>query len=139
MFAAVNKYYFNKPALLGLILVLPTILFFGMTASHYLLGIDWLWTPFERAMANPQGKEIINVLPPVVFLGGTLAALVINISAMAGLKIQKVNQGLVSTLVIKGNLWNLAIIAVSFSLISLLLGYLVAENWQCWVGLKDVC
>jgi len=139
MTAAVNKHYFNRSALLGLILALPTILFFGMTASHYLLGIDWLWTPFEKAMANPQGKEIINALSPILFLGGSLAALVINIFAVAELKIQKVNQELVSTLVIKGNLWNLAIIAVSFSLVSLLLGYLVAENWQCWVGLKDVC
>ena len=139
MTAAVNKHYFNKSALLGLILALLTILFFGMTASHYLLGIDWLWTPFEKAMANPQGKEIINAISPIIFLGGSLAALVINIFAVAGLKIKKVNQELVSTLVINGNVWNLAIIAVSFSLISLLLGYLVAENWQCWVGLKDVC
>ena len=139
MRSGVEKYTLNKSALVGLILVLPTALFFGMTASHYLLGIDWLWTPFEKAMANPQGKEIINTLSPIIFLGGSLAALVINTLAVAGLKIQRVNQELVSTLVIKGNVWNLAIIAVSFSLISLLLGYLVAENWQCWVGLKDVC
>lgn len=110
-----------------------------MIASRYLLGIDLLWTPYEKAMSNPQGKEIINSLSPFIFLGGSLAALVINTLAVAGLKVQRINNELVSTLVIKGNLWNLAIIVVSFSLISLLLGYLVAENWQCWVGLKETC
>ena len=139
MNSAVSKYSFNQSALFGSILALPTVLFFGMIASHYLLGIDLLWAPFEKAMSDPQGKEIINTSSPFIFLGGSLAALGINIFAVAGLKIQRINNELVSTLVVKGNPWNLAIIVVSFSLISLLLGYLAAENWQCWVGLKESC
>ena len=136
---AVGKYTFNKSAIIGLLLALPTILFFAMVAFHYLLGFDLLWTPFEIAMSNPQERDVINTWSPVVFMGGSLAALLINILAVAGLRFQKVNNELVSTLIIKGNVWNLAIIAVSFTLISLLLGYLVAENWQCWVGLKENC
>ena len=134
---AVGKYTFNKSAIIGLLLALPTILFFAMVAFHYLLGFDLLWTPFEIAMSNPQERDVINTWSPVVFMGGSLAALLINILAVAGLRFQKVNNELVSTLIIKGNVWNLAIIAVSFSLIALLLGYLVAENWQCWAGLKE--
>jgi hypothetical protein len=136
---AVDKYSFNKTAGMGIFLIMPAVLFFVMVASHYLLRIDLFWTSFEKGMSNPQGKEIINALSPIVFMGGSLAALLINIMAVAGLRFQKVNNELVSSLIIKDNVWNLAIIIVSFTTISLMLGYLVAENWQCWVGLKEVC
>ena len=139
MYPVLKQSRLNGPALVGLVMLLPTLSFFGMVASKYLLGINFLFAPFERAMFDPVGRGIINFLSPIVFIGGSFSALIINLLAVAGLKFHRESDSLVSTLVIKGNLWNLSIVILSFTLISMLLGYLVAENWQCWVGLKENC
>lgn len=136
MIPAVDKYRLDKSALSGLISVLLAILFFSVAASKYLLRIDILLAPFEKAMANPLGKEIINALSPIIFLGGSLAALILSLMTVAGLKFQPENKNLAGLVTIKGNVWNSAVVPVSLALVWLPLGYLVAENWQGWVGLK---
>jgi hypothetical protein len=72
-------------------------------------------------------------------LGGSFLALILNVLAVTGLRFKKENSNLVTTLLIKGNFWNLAVVTISFLILSILVGYAIGENWQCWVGLKDKC
>jgi hypothetical protein len=46
---------------------------------------------------------------------------------------------LISIITIKGDLWNIAIIAVSVIVLAILGTYIVLENWQCIIGMKASC
>ena len=97
---------------------------------------------FDSFIAHPSHPErfqIFNTISPIVFLGGSFLALILNVLAVTGLKFKKENSNLVTTLLIKGNFWNLTIVLMSFLILSILVGYIIGENWQCWVGLKDKC
>jgi len=133
---------FNTQALIGLVLIAPAAFFISLALSKYLVGIDYFFDVFDSFIANPTHPErfqIFNTISPIVFLGGTFLALVLNILAVAGLKFKKENSNLVTTLLIRGNFWNLAVVMLSFLILATLVGYAIGENWQCWVGLKDKC
>ena len=133
---------FNTQALIGLLLIAPAGFFISLALSKYLIGIDYFFDLFDSFIASPSHPErfqIFNTISPIVFLGGSFLALILNIVAVTGLKFKKENSNLVTTLMIKGNFWNLAIVLVSFLVLTILVGYIIGENWQCWVGLKAKC
>lgn len=133
---------FNTQALIGLVLIAPAAFFISLALSKYLIGIDYFFDVFDSFIASPSHPErfqIFNTISPIVFLGGSFLALILNVVAVTGLKFKKENSSLVTTLLIKGNFWNLAIVLVSFLVLTILVGYIIGENWQCWVGLKAKC
>jgi len=133
---------FNTQALIGLLLIAPAAFFISLALSKYLIGIDYFFDVFDSFIASPGHPErfqIFNVVSPIVFLGGSFLALILNVVAVTGLKFKKENSNLVTSLLIKGNFWNLAVVTISFLILSILVGYAIGENWQCWVGLKDKC
>lgn len=133
---------FNTQALIGLVLIAPAAFFISLALSKYLIGIDYFFDAFDSFVASPTHPErfqIFNIVSPLVFLGGSFLALILNVLAVTGLRFKKENSNLVTTLLIKGNFWNLIVVLVSFLILSILVGYVIGENWQCWVGLKDKC
>jgi len=133
---------FNTTALIGLVLLTPAAFFISLALSKYLIGIDYFFDVFDSFIASPSHPErfqIFNTISPIVFLGGSFLALILNVVAVTGLKFKKENSSLVTTLLIKGNFWNLTIVLVSFLVLTILVGYIIGENWQCWVGLKAKC
>ena len=133
---------FNTQALIGLLLIAPAAFFISLALSKYLIGIDYFFDVFDSFIASPSHPErfqIFNIVSPIVFLGGSFLALILNVVAVTGLKFKKENSNLVTSLPIKGNFWNLAVVTISFLILSILVGYAIGENWQCWVGLKDKC
>ncbi len=133
---------FSRPAQIGLFLITPAVLFIFLTLSKYLIGIDYFFDTFDKFISHPSHPErfqIFNIISPIIFLGGSFSALILNVLAVTGLRFKKENSNLVTTLMIKGNFWNLAVVVVSFLILSILIGYAIGENWQCWVGLKDKC
>ena len=133
---------FNTQALIGLLLIAPAAFFISLALSKYLIGIDYFFDVFDSFIASsghPERFQIFNTISPIVFLGGSFLALILNVLAVTGLKFKKENSNLVTILMIKGNFWNLAVVLVSFLILSILVGYAIGENWQCWVGLKAKC
>lgn len=133
---------FNTQALIGLVLIAPAAFFISLALSKYLIGIDYFFDAFDSFVASPTHPErfqIFNIVSPIVYLGGSFLALILNVLAVTGLRFKKENSNLVTTLLVKGNSWNLAVITISFLILSILVGYVIGENWQCWVGLKDKC
>mgnify|MGYP001585896978 CR=1 FL=1 len=139
MTSQIIKLSFNKQALVGLVLLAPTVFFISLALSKYALGINYFFDAFDSFISEPTRFKVFNTISPIIFLGGSLLALGINLWAVAGIKIKKENSNLVSTLIIKSNFWNLAVIFVSFMVVTMLVGYVIGENWQCWVGLKVKC
>ncbi|HKZ22557.1 MAG TPA: hypothetical protein VJ165_05070 [candidate division Zixibacteria bacterium] len=133
---------FNTTALIGLVLLTPAAFFISLALSKYLIGIDYFFDVFDSFIASPVHPErfqIFNTISPIVFLGSSFLALILNILAVTGLRFKKESSNLVTTLLIKGNFWNLTIVLVSFLVLTILVGYIIGENWQCWVGLKAKC
>ncbi|OGC75927.1 MAG: hypothetical protein A2145_06620 [candidate division Zixibacteria bacterium RBG_16_40_9] len=123
-------------------MITPATFFISLALSKYLLGFNYFFDAFDSFIAHPSHPErfqIFNTISPIVFLGGSFLALILNVLAVTGLKFKKENSNLVTTLLIKGNFWNLTIVLMSFLILSILVGYIIGENWQCWVGLKDKC
>ena len=125
-------------ALAGFVLAAPSLLFASLALLRAELGIG----PFdqlERWLATPGHQALFNRLGPVVFLGGLLAALVLNAGVVERLELRGGGESLSAALTVRRRIVNLIVVALSLGLLTLLVGHAVAENLPCWLGLKAHC
>src|SRR3990172_1913136 len=97
---------FNTQALIGLLLIAPAAFFISLALSKYLIGIDYFFDVFDSFIASPSLPErfqIFNTISPIIFLGGSFLALILNVLAVTGLRFKKEDSNLVTTLLIRGN------------------------------------
>lgn len=76
---------------------------------------------------------------PLIVLSGALLSFALNSLPVIHFGFGREDNELVLTVRIKGRLRNIAAAALSFLVGAVLLGYGVAENWQCLIGLKLIC
>ena len=73
----------SKLAWIGLVLLLPPAYFIGAAILKYGFGIGLFFDPLAGFFADPQRLRILNlVLTPVLFFGGSLLALALNLYAV---------------------------------------------------------
>lgn len=103
---------------------------FFVTASvlNYGLGVGILFDPLETLLADPQRLHWFNLVSPVVFLGGLVLALAMNAYAVLRFSVGREGDAVVSTIRLEMKLVNMAVVAVSFSLLVTLVGYVFLEN-----------
>lgn len=104
-------------AAVGFALLFTPALFVTASLLKYLLGVGFLYD----GLAGVFSTRLFDRLSPALLLGGSLAALVLNVYAVADLSYLD-RAGL------KRRVANLVVIATSGLLLTVLLGYLVVEN-----------
>lgn len=128
----------NRYTRWGFALLLPSALFLLAVVLDG-LGFPALMAPVESIMAGPH-RGLFNIVSPLVFLGGSFAALALNVYAISRLEFERAaGRRLVARLTVNGTVSEFLVIGVSFLICATFVLYAIAENWQCWAGLKVVC
>ncbi len=128
-FSSSGTLSYNKVAGIGFVLLLPPLFFVSAAVLRYGLGIGYLFDILEPFYANLNRLRVFNIVSPIVFLVGLLLALVLNIYPILHLSLRKDNDTTVYTITVKAKLWNLSVIAMSFLLLAILIGYAFLENF----------
>jgi hypothetical protein len=79
-------------------------------------------------LSEPRRMRVFNVVSPVVFFGGLVAALVLNSYAVMRLRVAREGSEVVGTVRVELRLWNVAVLVASSLLLCTLAGYVFAEN-----------
>jgi hypothetical protein len=113
----------------GLALLLNPLFFVSASLLKYGLEIGLLLDPLEDSIfSDPERLRIINLVSPLVFLGGLVLALALNAYSPLRLNVGKEDDTIVSTLRLRIQFFNIAVAGVSFLLLSILVGYAFLEN-----------
>ena len=116
---------------IGLVLMLPGLLFVTSNVIRYPLGYETFWNPYEAFLASRLG----NAISPLVFLGGPLFALLLNARALLQFDLQsRVHGWYFAGIQLTRSPSNLLLIAGSLLTVGILLAYLVLENLGHWIN-----
>ena len=130
---------YRRRAALGALLAAPAATFIAAAVLKYGLGFPYPFEQVERLSHDPAAWRLFNRISPIVFLGGSLAALLVNALAVIGLELRQAPDALAATVTVRKRTANLLVAGLGLTCIAMLLGYQVAENWRCWVGLRTDC
>ena len=120
---------YHRFAGIGFVLLLPPLFFVSAAVLKYGLGIGSLFDILEPFYANPTRLRVFNIVSPIVFLSGLFLAIVLNLYPILRPSLRRNNDTTVYTVTIKAKLWNLLVIAMSFLLLAILIGYAFLENF----------
>ena len=115
-------------AVSGTILVLPPLAFITVAVAKHNLGVTHLAGVMDYMAGGPGGDNLASIISPFLFLGGLLAALIINAHRMVSLRIQSKANPIAITIALEPKSWNLSVAVVSSALLTIMLGYAVVEN-----------
>jgi hypothetical protein len=119
----------HKLAGLGFALLLAPLFFVSASLLKYGLGVGFLFDPLGSLLSDPQRLQVFNLISPVVFLGGLILALAVNLYAVLRLNVAREDCTFVSTVRFEVKLANIAVATVSILLLVTLVGYFFAENF----------
>ena len=115
----------SRFAWIGLILIVTPLYFVVAAVLKYAFGVGLLFDPLAMFFADPVRLRILNlVLTPLLFFGGSLVALVLNVYAA----LTDANP--------KGRFWNSVLIVLSSSLLIIMTTYGYLENSTHRSGLR---
>jgi hypothetical protein len=123
MTVALPRIHQDWSALIGFVLLASPLAFLTIAVQEHYLGIT-LFMPFMDWMSSPT----MNLISPIVFLGGLTAALALNIYALLGIHVRKEGGTFVSTIAMTPRTWNLAVVLLSGLVLTIMLGYAIVEN-----------
>ena len=105
----------------GLVLLIAPFYFVAAAILKYGFGVGIFFDPLAAFFADPQRLRFLNfVLTPVLFFGGSLLALGLNLYAVVG---RRAENGP------KGKLPNLVVVIISVSLLLVMATYGYLENF----------
>ena len=111
----------KKLAGLGFVLSLVPLYFVTAAVLNYGFGVGVLFEPLERFFADPLRLRILNqVITPILFFGGLIVALALNLYAVRGRKRSDASSS---------RAWNVAAAALSGLLLATIAVYGVLENF----------
>ena len=126
-------------ALAGLVLAAPSLIFVACAVLKYEFTFGGPFDGLDGWLSASGHEALFNRLGPVVFLGGLLAALALNVGVVERLELQAGGDSLRAALTVRRRITSLIVAALSLGLLILLVGYAVVENLPCWLGLKINC
>ena len=114
-------------AFLGLILSLPAALFVSAQVLKYELGAPFLYDALGF-LSSPARYPLYDALSPVIFVGGTLAAVMLNAWMVLRVGVRREDDTIVGTFTLVPKAANLSVIVLAGSVLMILVTYLVVEN-----------
>ena len=118
-----------RSAGVGLVLLLAPLFFVAASLLKHGLGVGFLFDPLEGFLAEPGRRHVFNLVSPVVFLGGLILALVLNVWSILRLDFGREDGVLVGTVRVEPGLLNIAVAVVSLLLLGTLFGYVFLETF----------
>ena len=115
-------------AVAGLALITFPLFFVAAMIMEYELGLPYLAGPTDYFTEDPDRFGMFNLISPFVLLGSLFAALATNLYPVFRLSFRREEDAVVTTMVVRLGIWNLAVVAISGLLLVVLLGYAVVEN-----------
>ena len=121
MFTFMQQVSRGKLAATGFVLLIAPFYFVAAAILKYGFGVGLFFDPLAAFFAEPQRLRFLNlVLTPVLFFGGSLAALGLNLYAVLSHRAE--NR-------LKRRASNLVIVAISVSLLVIMATYGYLENF----------
>jgi Zn-dependent protease len=105
------------------------LIFVTTALLKYGLGIAQPFDLMIKLFVSPDRMRIFNLISPLVFLGGLLAALVINLYPQINLRIRRDDSRLVATVIAQAKPINLAVVVLCGLLLAILAGHVALENF----------
>lgn len=121
MIAALQRMSRSGLAWLGLALVIAPLYFVSAAVLKYGFGVGALFDPLAALFADPKRLRFLNlVVTPVVFFGGCLLALALNLFALLSIRVRDGHRFRLS---------NFVIVLVSSLLLLVMTTYGYLENF----------
>ena len=135
--AVVGKIYVSKitiaksqarSAIIGLALSAPALFFVVASLLKYNFGVSQPFSLFEGMFATPERLHLFNIISPVVFVGGLLVGVIVNLYPQIEMQLRRDQGRLVATITAEAKPINLAIVVLGCLLLATLFGYVAVEN-----------
>jgi len=121
MFTFMQQVSHKKLAGAGLVLLIAPFYFVAAAILKYEFGVGLFFDPLTAFFAEPQRLRFLNfVMTPVLFFGGSLAALGLNLYAVIRHRAENTP---------KRRLSNLVVVTISVSLLVVMATYGYLENF----------
>ena len=114
-------------ATIGLLLILPVLLFISASVLKYELGVPLLYDALGF-LASPPRLAFYDAISPFLFLGGPTLAVLLNLPAILHVRIQREGGKLTGSFQLRPRALNAAVVATGLVLLGILLAYLVVEK-----------
>ncbi len=128
----------NKPAIFGMVVLVPALLFETVGISHLIARNNALHQAFNAFFEDPSQSGISLAMQALVLVG-PFVALVLTLIPTVSVNVRTDQFNLISTITIRGKLLNIAVIALSVIALAILGAYVIMENWYCIIGLRTSC
>ena len=113
----------------GLILIFPAIYFLVASVAKYNMGMGVFYYPFEALLANSYGQHIFNFVSPILFKGGLVLAIFLNLGHVMSVSFYKKDNRYNSYGVFILHKNNLLLIGTSSLCILIMISYVLVENF----------
>lgn len=121
----------RRSAGLGILLILIPTAFIATSILKYILGFGMPFDVLEPVFSRLDHRYVARFpMAPVIFLGGLLTAIVVNLLAVLHLDFSQTASAVHIDVEMKKKPLNLAIIAVSVGVLAILFLYGFLENFQ---------
>lgn len=115
-------------ALIGIGLSAPALFFVLASLLKSNFGVSKPFSWFESMLATPERLRLFNIVSPVVFIGGLLLGVIVNLYPQLEMQFRRDQGRLVATITAEAKPINLAVVMLGCLLLVTLFGYVVLEN-----------
>jgi hypothetical protein len=115
-------------AILGLGLSAPALFFITASLLKYDFGVSQPFTLIENMLATPEQAHLFNIISPIVFVGGLLMGVIVNLYPQLEMQLRRDQGRLVATITAEVKPINLVIVILGCLLLATLFGYVALEN-----------
>lgn len=118
----------GKIAFMSLIFALPAVYFFTANILKHSLGISFLASPLEYFYSSPEVLHSFNFYSPIVFIGGLIISILLNIFSVFNLRLFKNKNSLVGNFIFKRQNSNIFILGLNAIILFSMIAYVLIEN-----------
>ena len=118
----------NRSLLIGIFVMFPALYFIVANILKYGLGVSFLAEPLEIFYLNADILKVFNFISPIIFLGGLLMALVLNILVMLSFSVSMKSGKIHSSFSITPRAANLIVVITCLVFLGTFIIYTLGEN-----------
>lgn len=122
-----EQVFYTQRAMIGFLFALPPLFFVTAAVLKYGLGIGFIFDPLASFLADPERLRLFNIISPILFLGGLIMAIALNLYPL--LHFNRRTEDAVLTLTLHARTWNMLVVATSTVLLMVLVVYAFLENF----------
>ena len=118
----------DRSAPIGAVLAIPGFYFALAAMAEAYAGVGLFFAPFSLLLDSPVTRGPFNLISPLIFLGGPLLALTLNVLYLVRIDLHRNAQGLRGTISIDYRRSNLLVASVALAIGGLMIAYAIIEN-----------